>query len=198
MDQHFADWYQQDVRSAGTDHFASFWKPFGEGKIFIPAFAGLAVAGRLMDEYPVTCLAGEYGSRVTRSYLVGFPSMLFLQRALGPSRPSEPDPHSQWRPFSDSHGVSGHAFMGSIPFITAARMTDNPWVAGTLYVCSTFTGWSRINDNQHYLSQVVLGWWMGYLACRSVSETQEAQEQAVSFAPLVSEQGVGVMVMCRL
>jgi hypothetical protein len=197
LDQDFCDWYQDDVRSAGTNNFASFWKTFGDGHIFIPAFAGMAVVGRFMDHYPTTYIAGEYGSRVTRSYLVGFPSVLFLQTALGPSRPSEPNPHSSWRPFSDCHGVSGHAFMGSIPFITAARMTENPWIAGTLYVCSTFTAWSRINDNQHYLSQAILGWWMGYLASRAVSDTQ-TQDQAVSFAPLVTEQGVGVMVMCRL
>jgi membrane-associated phospholipid phosphatase len=154
------------------------------------------VVGRLADGAPTTFLAGEFGSRVTRSYLVGFPSMLLLQRALGASLPSDDNFHSSWRPFADSNSVSGHAFMGSIPFITAARMTDNPWLAGTLYACSTFTAWSRINDNQHYLSQVILGWWMGYLASRSVWETQ-SQEQAISLAPLVTEEGVGVMVLWR-
>jgi len=172
LDDDFHGWYQRDVRSSGTDDFSAFWKTFGEGQIFIPAFAGLAVVGKMFEDRPLFGCAGEFGDRVTRGYLVGAPPMLFMQLMLGGSRPGEDFVESRWKPFEDNNGVSGHAFMGAVPFITAARMCQNPWAKGTLYACSTFTAWSRVNDDDHYLSQVCLGWWMAYLACRAVDDTQ--------------------------
>lgn len=46
-------------------------------------------------------------------------------------------------------------------------------VRGGFYVGSGMAGLSRINDNHHYTSQVVLGWWIAYLAARSVNRTVE-------------------------
>ena len=117
--------------------------------------------------------------------------MLLMQEVLGSSRPADTGMPSQWSPFHASNGVSGHAFMGSVPFITAANMTDNIWAKAGLYFCSTFTGWSRINDDKHYLSQVCLGWWMGYLSCQAVEGTHRAN-QHFSVTPLVSPEMTGI------
>jgi hypothetical protein len=43
MDRHVAEWYQNDVRSSGTDDLAKFWKYFGEGGVWVPIFAATAV-----------------------------------------------------------------------------------------------------------------------------------------------------------
>ena len=40
--------------------------------------------------------------------------MLLMQRVTGASRAGESDSGSHWRPFHDSNGVSGHAFMGAV------------------------------------------------------------------------------------
>ncbi len=98
--------------------------------------------------------------------------MLAMQRLIGASRPGEAPSESHWEPFLDDNGVSGHSFMGAVPFITAAQMTQNPWLRGGLYVGSGMAGLSRVNDNRHYASQVVLGWWMAYIAARSVNRTE--------------------------
>jgi membrane-associated phospholipid phosphatase len=79
---------------------------------------------------------------------------------------------SYWQPFRHANAVSGHAFMGAVPFITAAQMTDRPCVKGLLYALSGFTAWSRVNDDAHYLSQVLLGWYVAYLSVRAVSTTE--------------------------
>ena len=197
LDGGFRDWYQDDVRSKGTDDAARFFKTFGEGQIFIPSFALLAVTGQYFADRPLLGTAGDYSGRVTRAYLVGAPPMLLMQYVTGAGRPGESEHGSYWQPFSDNNGVSGHAFMGSIPFITAARMVENPFAKATLYGLSTFTGWSRINDDDHYLSQVVLGWWMGYLACRAVDDTQQADKH-LTLTPIATPGMVGVaMVFSR-
>ncbi len=61
IDQNFRDWVQDDVRSPGSDDFAAFWQTFGEGEIFIPAWAGLALVGSVLDEYPMMGTAGDFG-----------------------------------------------------------------------------------------------------------------------------------------
>jgi hypothetical protein len=98
--------------------------------------------------------------------------MLALQQVIGASRPGEAESGSHWEPFHDDNGVSGHSFMGAVPFITAAHMTKNPWLRGGLYLGSGMAGLSRINDNHHYASQAALGWWMAYLAARCVNPTE--------------------------
>ncbi|MBN2476783.1 MAG: phosphatase PAP2 family protein [Pirellulales bacterium] len=196
LDEDFRGWYQDDVRSSGSDDYAAFWKTFGEGQIFIPAFAGLGLVGHWFEDVPLLGTAGDYGGRVTRGYLVGAPPMLAMQFCLGGSRPGEVDVGSRWKPFDDSNAVSGHAFMGSVPFITAAQMVEDPWAKGALYVCSTFTAWSRVNDDDHYLSQACLGWWMGYLACRAVNETEYADGD-ITLLPLASPELVGIGMVVR-
>ena len=163
--------------------------------LVIPAFVGLGLVGCLGDG-PVLDSAGELGGRVSRSYLVGAPPMLLMQLTLGASRPGETPYGSHWKPFDDDNGVSGHTFIGAVPFITAAQMTENPWARGGLYLCSTFTGWSRVNDDYHYLSQVGLGWWMAYLSCRAVSQT-ESQDDRLTFAPLATSEMTGIGVTYR-
>ena len=75
-------------------------------------------------------------------------------------------------------------------------MSRKKSVKGVLYFASTLTAWSRINDNQHYLSQAALGWWLGYLATAAVHRT--GQEQRVRLAPYSVPGGVGVMATIRL
>ncbi len=125
---------------------------------------------------------GEWGQRCLRATLVGVPPLLILQRGLGASRPDENDSH--WRPFNDSNGVSGHNFMGAVPFIVAAKMTDKPYLKYPLYMASTLCGLSRINDDKHYFSQIVLGWWLAYLAADSVFKTEKEKEQKLTIAPM--------------
>jgi membrane-associated phospholipid phosphatase len=74
--------------------------------------------------------------------------------------------------FNDNNGVSGHAFVGALPFLAAADMVESPLAKGALYVCSTFVGFSRMTDDAHYPSQVFLGWYMAWASARAVSATE--------------------------
>ena len=196
LDDDFQNWYQNDVRSSGTGNFAGFWNTFGEGQIFIPAFASLALVGGMFEDRPLLGPTGDFSCRVTRTYLVGAPPMLFMQACLGGSRPGESSVGSQWKPFDDNNAVSGHAFVGAVPFITAAKMTEDPWAKGCLYFCSVLTPWSRIDRDAHYLSQACLGWWMAYLACCAVDDT-EHQDRRLTFTPLITPELAGIGMTYR-
>ncbi|HUG71134.1 MAG TPA: phosphatase PAP2 family protein [Pirellulaceae bacterium] len=193
-DRGIRNWYQDDIRSRGTDNFALFSKQFGEGYYLVPVIATAWIAGNLTaDTLPGSVLA-EWGENGLRSLMVGAPPMLFAQLATGGSRPGETEHNSAWRPFQDDNGVSGHSFMGAIPFITAAKMTDDPLGKAGLYFCSTWTGWSRINDNQHYTSQVLLGWMMAYMACTAVDRTNTTFRN-YQVVPLPMDDGLGMGVL---
>ena len=161
------------VLSPYDDVYETLHKPkiLGNGKYTIPLFVGLALAEPLLQDLPLGPEASEWGWRSTRTLLVGAPPMLALQRLTGAGRPDETPESSEWHPLRDTNGVSGHAFMGAIPFISAAKMTDNLWLKGGLYVASTLPGISRVNDDAHYFSQVALGWFLAYLAETAVDHS---------------------------
>jgi membrane-associated phospholipid phosphatase len=195
IDGEFQNWYGRHVRSNFTNEFSKVSKTFGEGQFFIPIIATSAVTYRLLQEKHgwSECKVGEFADRTMRGYLVGFPTLLVAQSVLGADRPRD-DGGSYWRPFRQDHGVSGHAFMGAIPFMTAAQMAEKPCVKGVFYVLSTFTAWSRVNDDAHYLSQALLGWYLAYLSVRAVSETESRYPlpRGLTIFPVCGDSSVGI------
>ncbi|MBI4620786.1 MAG: phosphatase PAP2 family protein [Desulfobacterales bacterium] len=189
-DREIQDRYQESVRNKDTDNLSTVTRMFGEGVITIPVYLGAALFGEFAGDVELSSTTGEWGKRCLRTLLVGAPPALFLQRALGAPRPDEGG--SGWSPFSDNNGVSGHSFNGAVPFITAAKMTDNPYYKYGLYFASALGGISRINDNAHYFSQAALGWWMAYLAVASMDKTGTKRPKIV-VTPAAIPNGVGVM-----
>jgi hypothetical protein len=199
------NWYQEHVRKPWEDRYAYDVKYLGEYTYALPAYFGIALGGWALEGVDslisddrswvskVGCVSDEWGQRCIRAMAVGTPMVGILQVGLGSTRPGLGS--SYWNPFNASHGVSGHAYVGSIPFLTAAAMADSPFLKVPLFLGSFLTGWSRIHTDDHYFSQVALGWWMGYLAVRSVNETQE-EERSIEFLPGSSE-GPGVSVLLR-
>jgi len=171
VDQEIRDWYQEDIRSSGTDDFAEVAKPFGDGFITVPILLGASVLDVWRKDSRVCGAIGEWGQRSLRGMLVGVPPLLVIQQATGGGRPSDGQ-ESDWKPFEEGHGASGHAFMGAVPFLTASRMVDNVALKSVCYLASTLAGVSRINDDDHYASQVVLGWWLAWLAVDAVDGTE--------------------------
>jgi len=164
--------WQQGVTPTDVGTFFSDCKPIGEGKYALPIFGAAALTGVVLEGQPAGDIVGEWGSRSLRIFVVGAPPVYVLQMATGASRPGESSAGSDWHFWNDNNGVSGHAFVGAIPFLAAAEMVENPLAKGTLYVCSTFVGFSRMTDNAHYPSQVFLGWYLAWASSMAVNRTE--------------------------
>jgi hypothetical protein len=187
IDQGIRDWYQDHERSSGTDHVADVAKNFGEGAIMIPVSVGAAVLGDLIGPGDGHSPIGQWGARTARAYAVGAPALLLSQWVTGGARPDTGSSH--WKPFAHDNGVSGHAFIGGIPFLVAGNMfEDNPLARYALYALSTLPAWSRINDDAHYTSQALLGWFLAYEAAGAVFETDE-EDRRVSLTPVLTDNG---------
>ncbi len=163
--------WQRGVEPSGAGTFFSGVKDVGEGRYALAVFGAAAATGLVFEGNPAGDIVGEWGSRSLRMFVVGAPPLYILQMATGASRPSE-DVGSQWHFFNDNNGVSGHAFVGAVPFLAAADMVESPLLKGTLYVCSTFVGFSRMTDDAHYPSQVFLGWYLAWASARAVDATE--------------------------
>lgn len=177
VDEDLQEEYQDNIRSDSTDDFSEVAKMFGEGKILIPLSIATAVTGYYLPKKCGVSAIGTWGFNTARSYFVGAPPMLLMQNVTGASRPGEKKDASNWRPFEDTNGVSGHAFMGAVPFITLAKMYKFSHVKWLFYGGSLLAGWSRVNDDDHFLSQAALGWAMAYQSVNSVFLTDEEQQE---------------------
>lgn len=195
IDQNFHDDFQNKTRSAATDDIAFEVKKFGEGKYLIPlSLISAGVSHYLSDGSELTGV-GKWGERTARAYFVGGPTVLATQLLTGASRPSEDKKISDWKPLNDANGVSGHAFIGSVPFLTIAYMNnDNAFIKYSAYLASTFSAISRINDDAHYLSQAMLGWYLGWESVDAVYTADSKNKSSIKVQPLVGADSYGLQV----
>ena len=193
MDRYIRNKYQDDLRSKETDDATKIFNISNTalGLVTVPVYIGTYGAGVLLHNATME----EWAQKSFRATLVGEPAILFLATAIGADRPAEGDSH--WRPFQNSHGVSGHAFIGGIPFITAAKMSDNPYQKAIFYGLSTFTGLSRINDDRHYFSQAALGWYIAYLSCAAVEKGNDRREGRVQVQFAAVPKGIAITIQKR-
>jgi membrane-associated phospholipid phosphatase len=196
LDEDFRHWYHEDVRNSDCISWAKTAKKLGDGTIVIPAVCAAALLGPSLNSDGGDVLA-EWGGRCVRSYLVGVPIVMGLQYALGASRPEESTAGSHWKPFDDTNSISGHAFIGAVPFLAAAQMTDAWILKLPLYALSTAAAWSRVNDEAHYLSQVLMGWCFAYLATAAVDET-EMRRQTFIVTPVMMREGPGIGLIWKM
>jgi hypothetical protein len=116
--------FQSSVRGATSDDWFNSLhasKELGNGMYILPLFATAWAAGKLIPDNALLETSGQWGERSIRGFVVGAPPLIIMQQLTGGSRPTETDESSEWHPFGDNNGISGHAFMGSLPFITAAK-----------------------------------------------------------------------------
>lgn len=195
FDQDFQDRNKSKIFSVDDSYSV---KQFGEGKYLIPlSLISAGISSYLNDGTELTGI-GKWGERTARAYFVGGPTVLATQLLTGASRPSEAPFISDWKPLNDANGVSGHSFIGSVPFLTIAYMNqDNAFIKYSAYAASTLAGLSRINDNAHYLSQAILGWYLGWESVSSVYSVETKKESNLHVRPAVGTDSYGIQLSYR-
>lgn len=103
----------------------------------------------------------------------------------------EPRPYSRTTltSFPSGHTTTAFAFSG---FVAA----EHGWAWGVPAVLmSTFVGYSRINDNAHYLHDVVAGATIGWVYGWGMSKhmaTKKKEETQTYFSPVIDSKTIGV------
>ena len=85
--------------------------------------------------------------------------------------------------------------MAAAPFWTAAQMTDCVPLQAGLYGMGTLAGISRIHTDSHYLSQVLLGWWLAGISVAAVDTTEWQKRQWLITPTVFDNGGTGLTIM---
>ncbi len=200
LDQDFRNSFQDNA--VGDPDAFDWAKVLGETWVVVPTALGLWGVDEWIDRrgwfnhrgFPQDI--GRWSRQTCRALLVGAPANYALQVVIGSSRPTDTNGSSRWRPFNDNNGSSGHTFVGAVPFLTAAKRTDNLLLKSALILGSGLAGYSRIYDDAHYLSQVLLGYSVAVLAVEATELTQQSPFQ-YRVVPLNTVGGFGLGVEFR-
>lgn len=156
-------WHRDTVRSSGSDRLSNVLRQGGERWWFL-----YWLLFALADGFAGRTVLTRWGRSAVEAMAVGLPGLWTCQRVAGASRPTDAPGDSRWRPMADDNSASGHTFMSSIPWIVAARRAGGLPARAAAYVASLGTGWSRVNDRKHYLSQVIWGYVIAWNAVDAV------------------------------
>jgi membrane-associated phospholipid phosphatase len=145
----------QSSRSGTKDDVASVVRRFGQPEVYGVVALGTLATG-LVAGNPRIRRAGE---RISAGLLIAGFTTSALKLAVGRQRPLGGEEQYVFNPFSTSTDSwpSGHT---TTAFALAASVSDEigstPVTIG-LYSLATLTGWSRMNDNKHWLTDVLAG-----------------------------------------
>ncbi len=146
--------YIQTHRSAGADALAADVRHMGQVEVFGSVPAGMAIVG--LAAHRPGLVRGSL--RVAASLVLAGVTTTAGKLTVGRLRPSSEHDADDFKPFSGHDSFpSGHTTMA---FALAASLSNEirrPWATVGLFTVAAGTGWSRLNDNQHWLSDVVAG-----------------------------------------
>ena len=158
--------YAQHNSGAGADNVAGVVRHFGQPEVYGGVTLGLAAVGLVSHNSPVTRAAGRLGA----SLLLAGATSTGAKVLFGRPRPEQSLDADGYSPFSGQASMpSGHTTMA---FALATSLADDihkPWATVGLYGMATAVGWSRINDNRHWLSDVAAGALVGITSSKLAS-----------------------------
>jgi membrane-associated phospholipid phosphatase len=158
--------FTQDNRGTGSANVARFVRHFGQPEVYGTMTAGLIVAGLATHHDRVARL----GARMGVSLLLAGAANQGAKLAFGRPRPDQSLDADGYDPFSGQASMpSGHTAMAFAWATTLADEIHRPLVTVGLYGLATTVGWSRINDNRHWLSDVAGGALVGIASAKLAS-----------------------------
>lgn len=183
----------QSSRSTFSDNLAKVGEAFGNGAYAVPSLGALYLAGHLMKN-----------DKAKRAALLSFESFvisgaftLVLKHSTGRARPTNRNESDNWEGPNFDGGVSfssGHtATAFSIATIIANEYDNHAFVPPLAYGLAFLTGWSRINDNKHWASDVVFGAAMGYFTSKALLKYHEGPGPSrLAIIPMIGKDVKGV------
>src|SRR5689334_688338 len=151
---------------AGANSVAGTVRHFGQPEVYGTITAGLVATGLITGNQAIT----RSGGRLALSLALAGAGTQIGKFALGRPRPAQSLDADGYSPFSGQVSFpSGHTAMA---FALATSLSDDihrPWATVGLYGMATAVGWSRINDNRHWLSDVAAGALLGITSAKLAS-----------------------------
>ena len=184
----------QSSRSSFSDDLAQVGEALGNGAYAIPSLGALYLAGHV--------LKNDKAKRVAllsfESYVISGAFTLALKHMTGRERPNRNNDSDNWEGPNFDGGVSfssGHtATAFSIATIIANEYGNQPLVPPLAYSLAFLAGWSRMNDNKHWASDVIFGAAIGYFTSKALLKYHKRRNaNRLAILPMMGKDRRGVM-----
>lgn len=156
----------QAARNPGRDGVAKVFRRMGQPEVYLPVALGTIAVGLLSGDDDIL----RSGGRIAGSLAVAGIGHSALKFFVGRNRPTFTTNQYEFKPFSSrASWPSGHT---SQAFSLASSVSDEiDFVPASvaLYTAASLTGLSRVNDNRHWLSDVVTGALIGIVSTKFVN-----------------------------
>ncbi len=163
-DRRVDDWVQ-DRRSSRSDAIARAFRNGGQPEVVFGVPAALFTAGLISGHKNLE----RSGVRVLASVVLAGVITGGGKVVTGRLRPNESTTQYAFKPFSHHDAFpSGHATMAFALATALSSEIRRPWASALLYAGATGTAWSRLNDHQHWLSDVLAGATVGVTAANFI------------------------------
>jgi membrane-associated phospholipid phosphatase len=153
----------QRARSGTSNSIASVGNTFGDWRVLVPALGAGYLAGEIAGSSAIKGTILRAGAAVALA--TGINSG--LKYGIGRNRPDVAGTNLEFRPFSGSNSFpSGHTAAAFAIATAVADQTTDGWSDYLLYGAAGLTALSRINDNRHWTSDVLIGGVIGHLSAK--------------------------------
>jgi membrane-associated phospholipid phosphatase len=153
----------QDHRTETKDDVAYIFRQLGEPEVFIPVALAPVAVGLISGNKGILRAGGRIGMSIVTAAVVTD----LLKMGVGRKRPNATDNAYDFAPFSGNESwPSGHT---SVAFAMVTSVGDEIGslpVSIALYTAAGLTGWSRVNDNRHWFSDVLTGALVGVTSAK--------------------------------
>jgi membrane-associated phospholipid phosphatase len=157
----------QEFRGSTTNTLATMGNTLGEWRYVIPALSAGYLAGEVAGSRDLKRIMFHAGAAAALA--TGISSS--LKYTIGRTRPPVAGDPDRFRPFSGSNSFpSGHTAVAFALATSIADETGDSWSDVAVYGAATLTALSRINDDRHWASDVIIGGVIGHLSGRWVSK----------------------------
>lgn len=156
----------QRMRSRTTDDLAAVVRRTGQPEVYVTVPVVLIGAGLAADEPALT----RAGARAAASVALAAAVELTLKVVIGRARPDSGLGSRHYDSFSITARSmpSGHSALSFALATSLAGEVRSPAARAALYTLAGATAWSRVNDDRHWVSDILAGSLIGFTAARLV------------------------------
>ena len=194
-DRKIQDWSQAN-RNSTSDNMSKYATYFGEKKVVAPFFFLYYLYGKVF-----------HNKKAKHTALIGIESFIIagiftnlIKYSVHRSRPYTGDTPDRWRgpsfSLSDEYlsFPSGHSTTAFALATVFSNEYNTRFCSFLFYSLATLTAISRVNNNDHWASDVFFGGVIGY----STSKALLSQKQSrVSFSPYINGKSVGILMTIK-
>ncbi len=204
LDEEIKDFWQDDLKSGGTNEAANIFQAFGDPEWIVPALPVGFIAGGLL-RYGLKDTVE--GGRLQETALLSAESVLLaagltegLKLLSGRKKPNATlDKDDFEGPGGEKAFPSGHATHAfAIASVVASEYQHSIAIRVGAYTFATLASLARINDNKHWASDLFLGAALGYFIGKFVYEENPFHnDQGFTLLPIASTDTVGLELAYR-